>query len=81
MPKSRLPQWVDTPKKLGGRGLVWPNGLTMDYEQTFSTGQMLICHVSLVILVGIDEISSSLFERRGIYHKHGEMLGEYTRED
>lgn len=53
-------------RSLVDRGLVWPNGLTLDYEQNLIYWADANLYVSLVILVGIDEISSSLFKRRGI---------------
>ena len=67
-------------RSLVDRGLVWPNGLTMDYEQNLLYWADANLYVSLVILVGIDEISSSLFERRGICIIWWNA-GEYTCED
>lgn len=53
-------------RSLVDRDLVWPNGLTLDYEQNLLYWADANLYVCLVILVGIDEISSSLFKRRGI---------------
>lgn len=47
--------------------LVWPNGLTLDYEEGCLYWADANLYVSLVIPAGVDEkISSSLFKKRGI---------------